>query len=308
MQNKNEQKLRALIIKWTNHFKWRKDFLKWREGRIWQEKHQEKVINFLEKFTPDLKRKRILDLGSGMGGFLVAMQKKGYDIQGLDPNPDYCEITKLRGKRYDLDIKVVNSFGERMLFPDKSFDFIYCNDVLEHCQNPPRVLEESHRVLKHGGQMYLTVINRFGFKDPHYHLRFINWIPRPLAEKYIIYREKSKENSLFEDRQKLSEMHYFTFNQFKRMADKIGFRAQDLKEYKLSHPELINTPKFLKIAKLLLRLFGASPLIYSLVRLFYLSSFSFMLRKLSSTRELKLDIGCGKNKKFVELRKTTTKE
>ena len=100
MQNENEQKLRDLVVKLTESFSWRKDFSEWQKGRIWQENYQENIINFLERFIPDLKNKKMLDLGCGMGGFLVAMKRKGYDIQGLDPNPDYCEITKLRGKRY----------------------------------------------------------------------------------------------------------------------------------------------------------------------------------------------------------------
>mgnify|MGYP001586836946 CR=1 FL=1 len=220
MPNENEQKLIALVIKWTNHFKWREDFLKWQEQRIWQEKHQEKTINFLEKFIPDLKKKKILDLGSGMGGFLVAMQQTGYDIQGLEPNSDYCEITGLRGKRYGLKVRVVNGFGEKIPFSKDFFDLIFCNDVLEHGQNPREVLRESHRVLRAGGQMYVTVISRFGFRDPHYHLRFVNWLPRPWAEKYIIWRGKTKDDSLHhQDNQKLSAMHYFTFGGFQKMAE-----------------------------------------------------------------------------------------
>ena len=278
MQSENEQKLKDLIIKWTNHFSWRKDFLKWREQRLWQEKHQDKTIIFLEKFIPDLKKKRILDLGSGMGGFLVAMQKIGYDIQGIEPNPDYCEITKLRGKRYDLEARVVNASGEKMPFFENSFDFIFCNDVLEHCKNPRQLLTEVYRTLKTGDKAYVTVINRFGFKDPHYHLRFVNWLPRILAERYITWRGKTKKEPLYRDKQKLSEMHYFTFKGFKKMAKEIGFETKDLKEYKILHPELLSSPRVQKIVRLLKLLKIGLP-IYRFSRLFYVRGFELMLRK-----------------------------
>lgn len=276
MQNENEEKLRELVIKWTNQFKWRKDFLKWQEERIWQEKYQDKIIDFLEKFIPDLKNKKILDLGCGMGGFLVAMKKRGYDIEGLEPNSDYRKIAILRGKRYGLEIKVTAGFGEKMPFPNNSFDFIFCNNVLEHCENPIEILKESYRILKPDGQIYVTVINRLGFKDSHYHLRFINWMPRILGEYIIKMRGLQKEN--LAGRQKLSDMHYFTYWQFQNLAKKIGFEVLDLKKYKILHPELLSTKKFLKIMNLLkaLRLIN---LVYFLFCLAFFSGFSFLLKK-----------------------------
>ena len=126
MQNKNEQKLRELIKKWTDFFKWRKDFDRWQKGRMEQENYQEKEINLFESIVPHLRNKKILDLGSGMGGFLVAMKRKGYDIQGLEPNLDYREIAKLRGKRHDLNVEVAAGFGEKMPFSNNQFDFICC--------------------------------------------------------------------------------------------------------------------------------------------------------------------------------------
>jgi len=278
MQNKNEQKLRELIKKWTDFFKWRKDFDKWQKGRMEQENYQEKEINLFESIIPHLRNKKILDLGSGMGGFLVAMKRKGYNIQGLEPNLDYREITKLRGKKYGLNVEVTAGFGEKMPFSNNQFDFIYCQDVLEHCENPYQFLKESYRILKSEGQMYITVINRFSFKDPHYHLKFINWIPRTVAEKYIIWRGLSKNGYSGKDNQKLSAMHYFTFRQFQKMAKEIKFKVKDLKKYKISHPELINNKRFKKILRLLKPLRISLP-IYFLARLCYLSSFSLILKK-----------------------------
>ena len=277
MQNENEQKLRDLVVKLTESFSWRKDFSEWQKGRIWQENYQENIINFLERFIPDLKNKKILDLGCGMGGFLVAMKRKGYDIQGLDPNPDYCEITKLRGKRYNLDVEVINGSGEQMPFGENSFDFIYCNEVLEHCENPTQLLKESYRVLRPRGQIYITVINRFGFKDPHYHLRFINWLPRFLAELIIKFKGFEKENSKA-GRQRLSSMHYFSYWRFQKLAKNIGFEVLDLKKYKILHSEFLSSQKFQRVINLL-KLLKLINFVYFFARLTLLSGFSFLLKK-----------------------------
>lgn len=142
------------------------------------------------------------------------MALNGYNIRGIEFNEDYCTITRLRGRRHNINIDVICGKGEKLPYEDNYFDFVYCDNVLEHCEDPAKVLQECQRVLRSGGQMYTAMINRFGFKDPHYHLRFVNWMPRFFADKYVIWRGKIKDSPLFKDRQKLSEMHYFSYPKF----------------------------------------------------------------------------------------------
>lgn len=230
---------------------------------------------FLEKIIPNLKEKKILDLGCGRGEFLTAMKAKGYDIVGIEPDLGKSAAIEKNKKENEIEVEVITAPGEKIPFPEATFDLVYCSDVLEHCKDPRQLLQESYRVLKPQGQMYLTVINRFGFKDPHYHLRFVNFMPRWLGERYIILRGKSEEPiHRTESRIKLKEMHYFTFNGFKKIAASIGFETQDLKEYKLRHPELISAS-----GKRMVNLVRATPLIYCLARLFYLSGFRLLLKK-----------------------------
>ena len=234
--------------------------------------------SFLEKIIPNLKEKKILDLGCGRGEFLTAMKDKGYDIVGVEPDPDKLEAIEKNKEENKTDAEVIIAPGEKIPFPEATFDLVYCSDVLEHCKDPRQLLKESYRVLKPQGQMYLTVINRFGFKDPHYHLRFVNFMPRWLGERYIALRRKSKELlpgfRKKESRYKLSEMHYFTFNGFKKLADQVGFDVQDLKEYKIRHPELISIK-----GEFTVNLVRAMPLIYYVARLFYLAGFRLLMKK-----------------------------
>lgn len=233
-------------------------------------------ISFLEKIIPDLKQKKILDLGCGRGEFLTAMKAEGFDIIGVEPDPHKHEAIKINEKEMGVRTGAINAPGEDLPFDSGTFDFVYCNSVIEHCRDPIKLLEESHRVLKPSGLAYFTVINRFAFRDPHYHLNFLNFMPRWLAEKYIILRGRSKKFiHPTESRNKLTEMHYFTFNGFKKIAHKIGFvDIVDLKEYKIRHPELISASD-----KRAVNLVRAIPLIYYLARLFYLSGFRLLLKK-----------------------------
>jgi len=83
-------------------------------------------------------------------------------------------------------------------------------------------------VLRPGGRVLLTVINRYAFRDPHYHMPLINWLPRRLAEALIDWRGRSKGAAAFRDRQRLSEMHYYTMAGFRALAARAGFRVGDL--------------------------------------------------------------------------------
>lgn len=223
-----EAELARRIDGWLAHMTWRPDFARWRAGRIWQEQQQDERLRLIARYGGALAGRRILDLGSGMGGTSVALALAGAAPLAFEYNRAYCDIIKLRAARYDLQLPVVNGAGETLPFADASFDLVICWDVVEHVQDPDRLLAEIARVLGPGGRALLTVINRYAFRDPHYHMPLLNWLPRPLAELIIRWRGRSKQGWASDDRQRLSEMHYFTIAQFQRQAARHGFRVGDL--------------------------------------------------------------------------------
>lgn len=229
-----EHSLEAQIEPWLEHMRWRTDFAEWRKRRLWQENYQSDALAEVRRVSHNASEaneqsdsRRVLDLGSGMGGFAVAMRRAGECVIAFDYNPAYCEIARTRARRYDLNLAALVGAGEALPFPDASFHLVTCWDVLEHVQEPARLLGEISRVLEVDGSALITVINRFALVDPHYHLRGINYLPRSIGEKYIAWRQRTKESAL-RDRQRLSEMHYYTYDAFRRFAAKFGFQVQDL--------------------------------------------------------------------------------
>ncbi|HJZ50368.1 MAG TPA: class I SAM-dependent methyltransferase [Roseiflexaceae bacterium] len=230
LDQEREAELIGRIDRWLTHMTWRPDFERWREGRIWQERHQDERLRLVARYGGALPGRRILDLGSGMGGTSVALGLAGAAPLAFEYNRAYCDIIRLRAGRYDMPLPVVNGAGEQLPFADASFDLAIAWDVVEHVQDPALLLAELARVLRPGGRVLLTVINRFAFRDPHYHLPLLNWLPRRLAEAIIERRGRSKSGSAFSDRQRLSEMHYFTIGGFRRLAARYGFRVGDIRE------------------------------------------------------------------------------
>jgi SAM-dependent methyltransferase len=232
-----EAELTRRIDGWLAHMTWRPDFARWREGRIWQEREQGERLRLIERYGGALAGRRILDLGSGMGGTSVALALAGAAPLAFEYNRAYCDIIRLRAARYHLELPVLNGAGEQLPFADSSFDLAIAWDVVEHVQDPERLLAELARVLRPGGRVLLTVINRYAYRDPHYHLPLLNWLPRPLAEAIIERRGRSKQGASFSDRQKLSEMHYYTIGGFRRLAARYRFRLGDIREDRVHRGE-----------------------------------------------------------------------
>ncbi len=239
-----ERSLEAQIEPWLAHMRWRADFAEWRKKRLWQENYQAEALADLGKYCAGVdSRSPFLDLGAGMGGFAVAFllsqvqaapcapsvstQNKQSPTIAMDYNFAYCEIARTRATRYGLDLPALVAAGEYLPFADSSFGLLTCWDVVEHVQDPVRLFAEIGRVLRPDGRAFITVINRLALVDPHYHLRLVNWLPRPLGERYISWRHRTKASPLH-DRQRLGEMHYFTFGAAIKLAARFGFNAQDL--------------------------------------------------------------------------------
>jgi len=237
IDQEREAELTRRIDHWLAHMTWRPDFERWRAGRIWQERQQDERLRLIARYGGALPGRRILDLGSGMGGTSVALGLAGAAPLAFEYNRAYCDIIRLRAGRYDMNLPVVNGAGEQLPFSDASFDLVIAWDVVEHVQNPALLLADLARVLRPGGRVLLTVINRFAFRDPHYHLPLLNWLPRPLAEAIIEQRGRSKSGADFSDRQRLSEMHYYTMGSFRQLAARYGFRVGDIREDRVRRNE-----------------------------------------------------------------------
>jgi ubiquinone/menaquinone biosynthesis C-methylase UbiE len=222
-----ERSLEAQIEPWLQHMRWRTDFDEWRRKRLWQENYQAEALADVRRYGGGNPQTRVLDLGAGMGGFAVALAREQGEVIAMDYNPTYCEIARTRARRYDLDLPALVAAGEALPFASESFGVLTCWDVVEHVQDPGQLFAEIARVLKPQGHAFVTVINRFALVDPHYHLRFVNWLPRVLGEKYIVWRQRSKATPL-RDRQELSAMHYFTYGAAERLAARWGLSMRDL--------------------------------------------------------------------------------
>lgn len=102
----------------------------------------------------------LLDVGCG-GGFLTEeFAKVGYQVTGLDPSPHLVEVATSHARLGGLSVRYLTGYGEKLPFPEASFDYVTCCDVLEHVDAVGPVVAEIARVLKPGGMLLFDTINR----------------------------------------------------------------------------------------------------------------------------------------------------
>ncbi|HEX8994089.1 MAG TPA: class I SAM-dependent methyltransferase [Candidatus Paceibacterota bacterium] len=96
----------------------------------------------------ELKKKMVLDIGCSYGEHLAHF---GKESTGITINPTESEIGKARG----LDVRLGNA--EERLPINRTYDAIYCSNLLEHLHGPHRFLHDIRSALKPDGILILGV-------------------------------------------------------------------------------------------------------------------------------------------------------
>ena len=127
----------------------------------------------LQKYV-NLDGKKVLEVGSGFGTNLAVWIRHFHaDAWGVEPggtgfNQGYIASRKLLAANGIDPDRVIDSAGESLPFPDESFDIVYSANVLEHTEEPERVLMESLRVLRPGGWLHMEMPNYLSYFEGHY--------------------------------------------------------------------------------------------------------------------------------------------
>lgn len=112
-------------------------------------KNTDILLNRLKEVYP--KAKTFLDVGCGIGTAVLQAKSLGLDAIGVDPNPFAVEYGR---ERFSLDLRC-NYFSPD-LFQTK-FDIITCTHVLEHLENPRKLLGEAIETLNAPGLLFVSV-------------------------------------------------------------------------------------------------------------------------------------------------------
>ncbi len=114
-------------------------------------------LDFVQKQTA-LPAMRILDVGCGGGILCEAMAGLNAQVVGLDAAADVIRVAQEHATAAGLAIDYVHQTVERYQAP--VFDIVTCMEMLEHVAAPESVIMHAARLLRPGGLLFLSTINR----------------------------------------------------------------------------------------------------------------------------------------------------
>ena len=111
-----------------------------------------KQVNAITERVPHVGR--ALDVGCAVGTFLAALRQIGWDVQGVEINP---EVAAYARAHIPAEVFCGDLFDAG--FPAGTFDLITFWDVLEHLSDPREALKEAARVAQTGATLVVSLPN-----------------------------------------------------------------------------------------------------------------------------------------------------
>ena len=111
-----------------------------------------------------LKGKRVLDIGCGGGILADAMARKGADVLGIDLATKSLKVAQLHALEALTPSVSYREISAEDLAAEQpaSFDIVTCMEMLEHVPDPKSIVEACSVLVKPGGWVFFSTINRNG--------------------------------------------------------------------------------------------------------------------------------------------------
>ena len=121
-------------------------------------------------------KQSLLDIGCGVGDFLLYAKENGCNITGIEPSEDARKIAE---KKLDCNIL---SPEELQSIPDDSFDIVTMWHVLEHVADLKTEIHHLQRILKKDGRLVLALPNYKSYDAEYYKDKWAAYdVPRHLS-------------------------------------------------------------------------------------------------------------------------------
>jgi 2-polyprenyl-6-hydroxyphenyl methylase/3-demethylubiquinone-9 3-methyltransferase len=117
-------------------------------------------LNYIDE-RARLPGKRVLDVGCGGGILSEGLCQRGANVLGIDMGAAPLAVAKLHGLESGVEVEYQKITVEALAEEQAgTFDVVTCLEMLEHVPDPSSVIKACAKLLKPGGQLFLSTINR----------------------------------------------------------------------------------------------------------------------------------------------------
>jgi len=162
----------------------------------------------LESLAQRWQKGRLLNVGCAHGPDFPPFAQ-GFELHGIDLSPRMLELGKKYAEKYDYQVKLKLADARKIPYPYEFFDCAIAVASLHHIEGYTerlKALTEIYRVLRHGGEAFITVWNR---RQPRF------WF-KP-KDTQVPWKNKDEILKRY--------YHLFSYRELERLARKAGFEV-----------------------------------------------------------------------------------
>ncbi|MDN6073360.1 MAG: bifunctional 2-polyprenyl-6-hydroxyphenol methylase/3-demethylubiquinol 3-O-methyltransferase UbiG, partial [Enterobacterales bacterium] len=118
-------------------------------------------LNYIQQRADGVFGKKILDVGCGGGILAESMAREGAEVTGLDMGAEPLQVARLHSLETGIKVTYVQETVEQHADEHASlYDIVTCMEMLEHVPDPRSVVLACAKLVKPGGHVFFSTINR----------------------------------------------------------------------------------------------------------------------------------------------------
>jgi len=116
--------------------------------------------NWIDRHSP-VAGKTLIDIGCGGGILCEALAQRGAIVTGIDMGAAPLSVAELHRLESGVEVTYIQASAEKIAQSHREqFDIVTCLEMLEHVPDPASVISACAQLVKPGGQLFFSTINR----------------------------------------------------------------------------------------------------------------------------------------------------
>ncbi|MEE1672749.1 bifunctional 2-polyprenyl-6-hydroxyphenol methylase/3-demethylubiquinol 3-O-methyltransferase UbiG [Agarivorans aestuarii] len=118
-------------------------------------------LDYIERGAAGLFGKKVLDVGCGGGILAESMAVRGADVTAIDMGKEQIEVAKLHALETGSQLNYLQTTAEAHAETHQAhYDVVTCMEMIEHVPDPGSVIAACASMVKPGGKVFVSTINR----------------------------------------------------------------------------------------------------------------------------------------------------